>query len=147
MEIARGTASHCQNTNRVSGGSNGAVTTTYVALFRLGRRQVQFSSGSPLSISDGDEVIVAGHPWRGALTADAVRNVTTGLTRQSGIVSRVIVALLLLVIGVLFPSAAAGFFGPNGRWIYLGFVAGAVFLLWRAVQTGRAWSYVKSAVS
>ena len=146
METARGTASHCQNTNRISGGNNGAVSTTYVALFRLGQRQVQFSSGSPLSISDGDEVVVAGFPWLGALTADAVRNVTTGLTRQSGIVSRVFVALLLLAIGVVFSLVAASFFGPNGRWIFLGFVAGSLFLLWRAVQTGRAWSYVKSAL-
>ena len=63
METLRGTASHCQNTSRVSGGgNNSAVTTTYVALFRIGQRQLQFPSGSPLSISDGDEVVVTGHP-------------------------------------------------------------------------------------
>ena len=32
-------------------------------------------------------MIVAGRPWRGALYADAVRNVTTGITKHSGIVS------------------------------------------------------------
>ena len=63
METLRGTASHCQNTSRVSGGGNsGGVTTTYVSLFRIDQRQVQFPSGSLLSISDGDKVVVAGFP-------------------------------------------------------------------------------------
>ena len=145
METAQGVASHCQNTSRITGGgNNGTVSTTYIAMFRLDQRQVQFSSNYPLSITDGDQVIIAGHPWRGALCADAVRNVTTGLTRQSGIVSRFFLALFVLIFGLVFSFIVMKFFGPNGGWIYLGFVAGALFLLWRAGQTIRAYSYVKS---
>lgn len=146
METARGTASHCQNTSRVSGGgNNGTVSTTYIAPFRLEQRQVQFSSGSPLSISDGDEVVVAGQPWRGALHADAVRSVTTGLTKHSGIVSRVFVALIVLVVGGLFTAGAGGILGPNDRWIFAAFALGALYLLVRAVQAGIAPRTVKSS--
>ena len=147
METAQGTASHCQNTSRVTGGgNNGLVSTTYIALFRLGQRQVQFPSGSPLSISDGDQVVVAGKPWRGALSADAARSVTTGLTRHSGIASRIIMALLLLVVGVVFSLVARGVLGANAGWIFLRFVAGAVYLLWRALQTLNALQFVHSTV-
>ena len=127
------------------GGNNSKVSTTYIALFRIEQRQVQFSSGSPLSISDGDEVVVAGRSWRGALYADAVRNVATGLTRHSGIVSRVFASVIVLPIGTVFSIVVAGFFGASGRWIFLGFVAGAFYLLWRAVQTGIALNAVKSS--
>lgn len=148
MEIAQGTASHCQNTSRVSGGgNNGAVSTTYIALFRLEQRQVQFSSGSPLSISDGDQVVVAGRPWRGALYADAVRNVTTGITKHSGIVSRVFVAIIVLGIGTAVTLWVMNTFGSNGGWIGLGFAAGAAYLLWRASQASSALHTVKSAAS
>ena len=96
------------------GGNNSKVSTTYIALFRIEQRQVQFSSGSPLSISDGDEVVVAGRSWRGALYADAVRNVATGLTRHSGIVSRVFASVIVLPIGTVFSIVVAGFFGAVG---------------------------------
>ena len=146
MVTLRGTASHCQNTSRVSGGgNNGAVSTTYVALCRLDRQQVQFSTRAPLSISDGDKVVVAGRMWIGALYADAVRNVTTGLMKHSGIVSRAFVALLLLAIGVIFTLVATGILGTNSRWVYLGFIAGAIYLLYRAVQTGSALHAVNSS--
>lgn len=145
METAQGIASHCQNTSRVSGGgNNGQVSTTYIALFRLGQRQVQFPSGSPLSISDGDQVVVAGIPWRGALSADAVCNVTTGLVRHSGIASRIFTALLVLIIGAVVTLGAMRIFGTNGGWVFLAFMAGAVFLFWRALQTINALQYVKT---
>ena len=97
------------------GGNNNSVSTTYIAPFRIDQYQVRFSSGSPLSISDGDEVVVAGQPWHGALYADAIHNVTTGLTKHSGVVSRVFMALLVLAVGALFSAGAGVIFGPNGR--------------------------------
>ncbi len=147
METAEGTASHCQNTSRVSGGgNNGSVSTTYTALFRIEQRQVLFSSSSPLSISDGDQVVVAGRSWRATLYADAVRNATTGITTHSGIVSRVFVALLVLVIGGVISLMSLKNF-PYGGWLLLPFVAGAAYLLWRAVQTSGALRTVKSAAA
>ena len=66
METATGIVSHAQSSSRVSGGANNtAVSTTYIALFRLGQQQVEFSSGQPLSVSDGDQVVVAGREYQG----------------------------------------------------------------------------------
>ncbi|MBE7211969.1 MAG: hypothetical protein INR65_13195 [Gluconacetobacter diazotrophicus] len=139
MEIAQGTASHCQNTSRVSGGgNNGTVSTTYISLFRLEQRQVQFSSSSPLSVSDGDRVVVAGRLWREVLNADAVRNVTTGVTKHSGIVSRVFFALFVLLFGAVASWIVSLGLGPNGRWLFLAFAAGSAYLLVRAAQTSSA---------
>lgn len=117
METAWGIAGHCQNTSRVSGGNNGAVSTTYIALFRVDQRQMQFSSGSPLSISDGDQVIIAGRLWRGALYADAVRNVTTGVTKHSGVAARIFLALVVLLFGAFASWMATLGLGARGGWI------------------------------
>ena len=148
METLRGAASHCQLTSRTSsGGNNGASSTTFIALFRVGQRQVQFPSGTPLSISDGDEVVVAGQSWRRSLAADAVHNVTTGLPRQAGIVSRIFVSLFLPVFVAAFGLVARNFLNGYGWWVVFGgFVLGSFYVLFRAVQTFRAWSYVKSTV-
>ena len=147
METAQGVASHCQNTSRVSGGgNNSAVSTTYIALFRLERCQVQFSGNSPLSVSDGDQVFVAGRQWQGTLYADAVRNVATGATKHSGIVSRVVLAVFVLLFGVFAAWMATLGLGPRGGWVFLGFVGGAAYLLWRAAQTSSALHAVQSLV-
>ena len=147
MLTAQGTADHCQNTSRVSGGgSNSSVSTTYIVLFRLAQQQVQFSSNSPLPVSDGDQMIVAGRLWRGELYADAVHNTTTGLTRQAGIFSRIVFAVILVVFGfflMLWLSRASA----AAQWTFLVPVLGALYLLWRAVQITRAWLYVRSVAS
>lgn len=121
------------------------MSITYIALFRVGRRQVQFSDSTPLPISNGDAVVVAGRLWRGTLHADAVCNATTRLTKHSGIVSRVLVALALLVVGWFSTLAATGVPATNGRWLFLGLAAGALYLLWRAAQTGSALHAVHSS--
>ena len=145
MTTAQGTAGHCQNTSQVSGGgSNNSVRTTYIALFLLAQRQVQFSISSPLPVSDGDQTIVAGRLWRGELYADAVHNVTTGFTRQAGIFLRIFLAVFLLVFGTIFML----WLGNNysfGRWFLLVPIVGTLYLLWRAGEITRAWFYVRSA--
>ena len=145
MEIAGGTASRCQNTNRVSGGgNNGAVTTTYVALFRLEQRQIQFSSGSPLPVSDGDQVIVAGRRWRGELYADAVHNTATGFTRRTSIFSPIIMAVLVLAF-FYFLTLLFGRAHPEVYYALPAPILGTIYLLWRAVQITPAWLHVRPA--
>ena len=78
------------------------------------------------------------------LSADAVHNTTTGLTRQSGIVSRIFLAQFLSAFGSIFALVARGFLGGDSGWIiFPGFVLGSLYVLCRAVQTYHAWSYVK----
>ncbi len=147
METAIGIISHSQNTSRVSGGANNtAVSTTYIALFRLGQRQVEFSSGQPLPVTDGDQVVVAGREYQGTLYADAIRNVTTGVVTHSSIFGRVCGALLVLILGLAAAFALAKAFDLILAWVYLGFIAGAAYLFWRAFQTSNALQYVKSVV-
>ena len=147
METAQGIVSHSQSTSRVSSsGNNVSVSTTYIALFRLAQRQIEFSGRTPLSISDGDSVAVAGRSWRGTLYADAIRNSTTGVVTHSGIVTRIIVALFVVVIGAVIYYAMAQFYWPVGAVVCLGLAAGAAYLCWRASQTSNALRYVEAAV-
>ena len=75
-----------------------------------------------------------------------MHNVTTGLTRQSGIVSRIFLALFLPVFGAAFGLVVRNFSNGYGWWVvFAGFVLGSLYVLFRAVQTWRAWIYAKSA--
>ena len=75
-----------------------------------------------------------------------MHNVTTGLTRQSGIVSRIFLALFLPVFGAAFGLVVRNFLNGYGWWVvFAGFVLGSLYVLFRAVQTWRAWIYAKSA--
>ena len=100
METLQGTVSNCQHTLKVSGGANNTGTsTTYIALFRVNGRPVEFRTNRPSSISDGDQVKVAGSMWNGALGAYACRNVTTGEIMNVGAVGYLFGACLVPVIG------------------------------------------------
>ena len=101
METLQGSVTNCQHTLKVSGGANNtSTTTTYIALFRVNGRPVQFRSSQPSSLSDGDQVKVAGSPWNGALDALACRNVTTGETMSVGSGGYLVGALAVPIIGL-----------------------------------------------
>ena len=54
METIEGTVGSLQNTVSVSGGGdNSRATTTYIALFRLDGKPVQFRCSSPIAFADG----------------------------------------------------------------------------------------------
>ena len=147
METAKGLVSHSQSANRVSGGvNNTSVSTTYITLFRVEQRQVEFSSSYPLSVTDGDLVVVAGREYQGTLYADAIRNTTTGVIKHSGVFGRVCGALIVLLVGLIVAVALARTFGLGWAGVYGAFIAVAAFLFWRASQTGSALQYVRSVV-
>ena len=140
METIQGTVSNCQHTLQVSGGANNTGTsTTYIALFRVNGRPVEFRTGRPSSISDGDQVKVAGSMWHGALSVYACRNVTTGETMNIGAVGYVFGACLLPVIGLV----VLHFLGDVlGGWfmtvLILVVTLSTAYLAFRAVLTIRA---------
>lgn len=105
METLRGTAEKVRNTVSVSGGGdrNSTVTTTHIALFQINNRQIKVSSTEPVLIEEGDEVVIAGSVRRGLFEALAYRNVTTGITGNQAYVVN-------LILGIIFPAAAVGFF-------------------------------------
>lgn len=140
METARGTVSNCQHTVNVSGGANNTSTSTaYIALFRVDGRPVRFRSSQPSSISDGDNVAVAGLPWRGSLDALAMRNLTTGEVTNSGVWGYVFAAVFVPAVGSVFWVVMGHLFGPLAQMLVAGLVlALAAYLLYRAVLTRRA---------
>ena len=96
----QGVVSNCQHTLKVWSGANNTSTTTYIALFRVSGRPVQFRSSSPSSVSDGDQVSVAGLPWQGSVDVLACRNLTTGETMNAGVWANVVGAILIPMTGV-----------------------------------------------
>lgn len=146
MEIEQGVVSNCQHTLKVSGGANNtSTTTTYIALFRLNGRPVEFRSSSPASLSDGDQVRVAGPMYRGALNALACRNVTTGETMDAGLWGYVLGAILAPVIGVVFWFVAAAFVGTLVQMAVTAAIAAmTAYIVHRAILTRRAISAVRS---
>ena len=101
METLQGPVTNCQHTLKVSGGGNNTgTTTTYIALFRVNGRPVEFRTSQPVSISDGDQAKVAGSMWNGALNALACRNLSTGETMSVGSGGYLVGAFLVPIIGV-----------------------------------------------
>lgn len=146
METLRGTVTNCQHTLRVSGGANNtSTTTTYITLFRVNGRAMEFRGGSPSSVSDGDQVAVAGLPSGATLTVLAFRNLNTGEVANAGIVGNLLGAVLLPIIGVLLCTFVLGQFG---FWVVLAVIVVLGLLtahfIYRAVLTIRAEGLVKS---
>lgn len=140
MDTAQGTVSNCQHTIKVSGGANNTSTsTTYIALFRVNGRPVQFRSSQPSSVSDGDNVAVAGLMWGQSLDALACRNLTTGEVMDSGVWSYVFGAIILTAVAIVICVVVGNMFGNMVQLLIAVVVlAIAVYLLSRAVLTSRA---------
>ena len=140
MDSLRGTVSNCQHTLKVSGGGNNtSTTTTYIALFRVNGQPVEFRTRQPSSLSDGDQVAVAGSRWHGALNVYACRNLTTGETMNAGVWGYVFGAVLVPVIGLVL----CAFLGASlGGTYLLGLVAVVglltAYLAYRAILIFRA---------
>ena len=126
MDTLQGPVTNCQHTLKVSGGANNTgTTTTYIALFRVNGRPVEFRSSQPSSISDGDQVKVAGSLWNGALNALACRNLTTGETMSIGSGGYLVGALAVPVSG----AGVCVMFGSSlGVLIVLGILALVVLI-------------------
>ena len=113
MDTLQGTVTNCQHTLRVSGGggNNNSTTTTYIALFRVNSHPVEFRTNRPSSVSDNDQVVVAGTTRNGSLRAYACRNVTTGEVLNSGVWGNVFAAIFMPVILLIITAVASVMFG------------------------------------
>ena len=144
METMEGTVSHLQNTISVSGGGNNQTSTTYIALFRLDGQPVRFNCGGPIPFADGDRLKVAGKRRAADLLAYACRDATTGAVLSGGVWVNVIMAVVLLLFGLFFCGIASFMLGKFAALLYLAFVAGAVYLVYRAVTTSAALKLVRA---
>ena len=144
MESIEGTVSHLQNTVSVSGGGqNSRATTTYIALFRLDGKPVQFRCGSPIAFADGDRLKAAGRVRATDFLAYACRDLTTGATYSSGVWGNVIMAVILPLFGLFFCGIAGFLLGKFAALIYLGFLAGTGYLIYRAILASTALRLVR----
>ena len=144
METIEGAVSHLQNTVNVSGGGNNSrATTTYIALFRLDGKPVQFRCGSPIAFADGDRLKAAGRARATDFLAYACRDLTTGATYSSGVWGNIITAVILPIFGLLFCGIAGMMFGKLAALPYALFLAGAVYCVYRAVMASTALRLVR----
>ena len=141
MEIIQGAVANCQHTLRVTGGGNNArTTTTYIALFRVDGRPVEFRTSQPSAVADGDQVRVAGLPGGASgLTVLAMRNLTTGQVTNAGVWGYFFGAVITAAVGLLAGVFLAGSFGSLAA---ICVVAGAgllaAYLVYRGILTIRA---------
>lgn len=143
METAEGTVSGLQNTIRVTGGGNTQATTTYIALFRLDGKPVQFNCPRPVAIVDGDRLKAVGSMRAAGLLAYACRDLTTGATMHSGIWGNVVMAVVLPLFGAFFCGILWLLIGKYALLVYALFLAGAIYLACRAVMTAVALGRVR----
>lgn len=149
METLQGTATNCQHTLQISGGGGNnqtSASTTYIALFRVNERAVEFRTNRPSSVSDGDQVKVAGVPSRtGGLWVYACRNLTTGEVTSSGVLGGIFAVFLLPVVAAVFAFVASRFLGQAGFYGVMFLLACAEFYIVRqVVLTFQAKSLVQS---
>ncbi len=144
METIEGVVSHLQSTVNVSGGGdNSRASTTYIALFRLDGHPVQFRCWKPIPFAEGDRLKVAGRTRAADLYAYACRDLTTGAILNSGVWGNVVMAVFLPIFGLFFCGVAGMLLGKFVVLLYLGFLAGTGFLIYRAVQASRALRLVR----
>ncbi len=144
METIEGVVSHLQSTVKISGGGdNSRASTTYIALFRLDGRPVQFRCWKPIPFADGDRLKAAGRTRASDLFAYACRDLTTGAVLNSGVWSNVIMAVIMPVFGVFFCGFAGFILGKFAVLLYLGFLVGTGYLIYRAVQASTALRLVR----
>lgn len=102
MEILKGTVSGSRHTLTVTGGANDSgVSTKHHAIFKIGDVTVTYNSSSPMVISDGDRIVVAGKRKGRMIQALAYRNDTAGVKSNSGKWSSLGVTFFSLSFGLL----------------------------------------------
>ena len=148
MDTLQGTVSNCQHTLRVSGGggsNNPSTTTTYIALFRVNSHPVEFRTNRPSSVSDNDQVVVAGTTRNGSLRAFACRNVTTGEVLNSGLWGNVFAAIFLPVVLLIITGIASVMFGQYALLAGIILIVALVtYLIRQVVLTKQATNLVRA---
>jgi hypothetical protein len=141
MEIFRGVAEKVNHSVEISGtggNNNSQVTTTHVAVVRIGNRHVRIKSTEAVLIDNGDSIVVAGSGG-GVFKALAYRNETTGATGNAGRIPPLIIGIVFIIMGSFFTTP---FFFYGG---YL-FMAIGVGLLVYATRVFMAVSKLNSTV-
>lgn len=102
--------------NVSGGGNNSEVSTNHVYMFEVNGTWSKITSSSPVHLSNGDELAVAGLFANGELNASAYKNLTTGHTHMPEFVQSYVGAILLLAIsGFVYFHDRNGFGSGNFR--------------------------------
>lgn len=144
MNIISGPASHVHLTIQVSRGGESRVRTTHICLFRIHGQQITFKASRPLSVADGDDVVVAGVAEAEGLKGYAVYNRTTGIQAHAGVMENLIAALIVPVFGVFFCSILSMFIGKVAFILMGAFLYGSFHLLREANRAKAAMAEVRA---
>jgi hypothetical protein len=107
----------------------------HLANFRLNNRPVRFKVTDSASISDGDQVVVAGDVKQGTLEALALRNLTTGAIHHNPYTFPLYGGLFALVFSIPLIFVFVGLLmAPIAGWV-----------VWRALQIKNAVAMVSNA--
>lgn len=149
MEVLKGVASNVRNTVSISGGGKDSqITTTHISLFQIDGRQIKASSSEPVTINDGDEVLVVGRTGSGTFNALAYKNLTTSVEGNAG-------WALAMMLGVVFPIAGIytiikfsdPFFGVFPKIIGGIFIAVGVYMIYSGARVLQAINQLRQKVS
>lgn len=118
--------------------------TTHICLFRIHGQQITFKASRPLSVADGDDVVVAGVANTEELKAYAVHNRSTGILAHTGVGGNVFAAFFFPIFSVFFCSILSMFIGNIAFALLLAFAYGSFHHLREAKRAKAAVAEVRA---
>jgi uncharacterized YccA/Bax inhibitor family protein len=109
LETRNGRARRIRFTTEVSGsgGEHGTVSTSHIASFELEGCPVQVTANRPLTVEDGDEVVVSGRAKDGVFVGIACFNRSRGVLDSQSWLPGMIIGMVLVGIGGLVAFVGA----------------------------------------
>ena len=103
--------------------------------FRINNRPIRFKVTDSASISEGDQVVVAGNSKQGTLEALALRNVTTGAIHHNPYKFPLYAGVVVFIVSIPLIFALVGLLmAPIAAWV-----------AWRGLQIKNAVAMVSNA--
>ncbi|MFZ6690275.1 hypothetical protein [Undibacterium sp. SXout20W] len=148
MDRLKGHAASVRNTVSISGGNESEVSTTHIAIFQIGDKQVTLKSKEPVLINEGNEVVLAGKNKSGMFNALAYKNCVTGAEGNAGWFGRMLFGLFFPIVSVIvwrtFPGASFSIFP---KLIASIFFCSGLYMLASGANVFRAVGAVKEATA
>ena len=146
MDRLKGQAASVRNTVSISGGNESEVSTTHIAMFQIGDKQVTLKSKEPVLINEGNEVVLAGTNGSSVFKALAYKNCATGAEGNAGWFGRMLFGLFFPIVSVIvwrtFPGESFSFIPKLFATL---FFCGGVYMLASGANVFRAVGVVKEA--
>ncbi len=146
MDRLKGQAASVRNTVSISGGNESEVSTTHIAMFQIGDKQVTLKSKEPVLINEGNEVVLAGTDKSGVFNALAYKNCATGAEGNAGWFGRMLFGLFFPIVSVIvwrtFPGDS---FSLIPKLFAAMFLCSGLYMLSSGANVFRAVGVVKEA--